>query len=810
MSAVLAFGAAVLMSVAWYSARGAADEAYDRLLLGAAFQIADAITIQDGRAEIELPVSAFELLELSERDRIFYRVLDPAGNTLTGYDDLSDPGSATGPANETVTNGSYRDATVRVARVARTFDDPQLSGEAVVIVAQTVGARSALARDLTLRSLFLVAVMGIIAIGGMIFAVRRALAPIGRLEAAIRLRDPLDLTQINTPAPRELAPFVAEINSFVERLNGRIAFMQQFIADAAHQLRTPIAALDGQVEMLSNLYVGPEGRQRLDRIKERTGQLARLANQLLSHAMVAHREKAMTATEFDLIEVTRRALDEAVPDTARDLMVSLYTSQEELIIIGDPVNAGEAIKNVIDNAVRHGASTEIRVRVSDENDRAVVEVEDDGSGIPQQYWQLAPQRFGLPSADTSGTGLGLSIASEVVAAHGGNIGFRRNDFGFVVSLSFGHAPRETPLCMSRSVAWPFAGIVCFVAGVFGAQAQTTTLFPVEGETELISIHAATDLYALRPLILDYQKLSPGTTIEVVEYVTNDLFSAAQKACKEQRPLGDLVLSSAVDQLVKLANDGCAQRASGQYLQSLPRWANWRDEVFGFTYEPIVIAYNRDLVPAGDVPRDHLELADLLRRKPEIYAGKIGTYDIRQSGIGYLLAFNDARQTTTTYGRVLESLGRANVVLRCCTSEILEEVGKGRLLLGYNMLASYAYERVREGYKLGIVMPADYTLVLSRGAIVPRIAKHSEAAVRFLDYLLSPRGQQIALDESFFFGAAGQVPPGVEGPDIATSGIARPIAIGPTLLAVQDDARRKRFLEDWAKSVVQFGGSEAPR
>ncbi len=345
-------------------------------------------------------------------------------------------------------------------------------------------------------------------------------------------------------------------------------------------------------------------------------------------------------------------------------------------------------------------------------------------------------------------------------------------------------------------------MVLLGAGSRVADAQTTVRFPAPGpETESLSIHAATDLYALRPLIADFQTMSPGTAIEVVEYVTNDLFAAAERACAEERPLGDLYLSSSVDQLVKLANDGCARRVTGPNLGRAARSANWRDEVFGFTYEPIVMVYNRERVPEGDVPRTHLELAELLRRESERYRGKVGTYDVRISGIGYLLAFNDARQTTTTYGRLLESLGRSQVVVRCCTAEILDEVVAGRLLIGYNLLGSYAYERVRRGEPLGIVLPSDYTLVLSRGAMVPRLSTRPIVAARFLDYLLSERGQAVGSAESFFFGPDRTTPPGVEGPEIATSGIARRIVVGPTLLAVQDSARRRRFLDDWTKSMI---------
>lgn len=346
-----------------------------------------------------------------------------------------------------------------------------------------------------------------------------------------------------------------------------------------------------------------------------------------------------------------------------------------------------------------------------------------------------------------------------------------------------------------------AAVLLAVTGV--AQAQTVTRFPaIAAQVDTLSIHAATDLYALEPLIRDFQSLSPGTMVEIVEYVTNDLFSTAARICAEGGSLGDVFLSSSVDQLVKLANDGCAQRIEGPDLARAPRWANWRDEVFGFTFEPIVMVYNRDSMTEAEVPRTHLELAELLRRDPDRYRGRVGTYDVRLSGIGYLLAFNDARQTTTTYGRLLESLGRAQVVVRCCTSQILDEVAAGRLLIGYNMLGSYAYGRLQRGQPIGIVMPADYTLILSRGAMVPVRAPNPAVATRFVNYLLSERGQSVGRSESFFFGLDGSAPPGIEGPDVVTSGIARPIAVGPTLLAVQDAARRKRFLEEWSQSMIQ--------
>jgi len=153
--------------------------------------------------------------------------------------------------------------------------------------------------------------------------------------------------------------------------------------------------------------------------------------------MVAHRERAVARSLVDLAELTRRALDEAIPDTLeRDIFVTLHSPPDPIVLMGDPVNLAEAIKNILDNAVRHGAPSQILVRLSVWEGRAVVQVEDDGPGIPRDQWVRVVQRFGAPSAEGRGSGLGLSIAAEVAAAHGGAISFiERGDAGFAVVMS---------------------------------------------------------------------------------------------------------------------------------------------------------------------------------------------------------------------------------------------------------------------------------------------------------------------------------------------------------------------------------------
>ena len=123
--------------------------------------------------------------------------------------------------------------------------------------------------------------------------------------------------------------------------------------------------------------------------------------------------------------------------------------------------------------------------------------------------------------------------------------------------------------------------------------------------------------------------------------SNDLYRSAVTDCHGNGPVADLLISSSVDQQVKLVNDGCAQPYRSPATAALPNNANWRDELFGVTSEPVVMVYNRTLVPAGEAPASRFDLLDLLRREGQRYSGRVATYDIEASGVGYLFAFLDS-------------------------------------------------------------------------------------------------------------------------------------------------------------------------
>ena len=253
----------------------------------------------------------------------------------------------------------------------------------------------------------------------------------------------------------------------------------------------------------------------------------------------------------------------------------------------------------------------------------------------------------------------------------------------------------------------------------------------------------------------------------------------------------------MDLQVKLVNDGYAQTVNDAQMTSWPSWAKWRNAAFGLTYEPSVVVYHKPSFEQISPPKNRSDLVALLKNEEERFYGKIATYDIERSGLGFLFLARDQEHHRNIWNLV-NAMGASGVKLYSNSSSILERVADGRFALGYNILGSYADSWVQNHPDLGVIMLEDYTVVMSRIAIVPQAAQNSELGKRLLSFLMSETGQKtMATDVKL-----PALNPDVKGENTATAlrtklgSQLRPISIGPGLIAYLDQVKRSRFISQW--------------
>lgn len=431
LAAILLLGAAVLSLAAWQYAALAARDAYDKLLMGGAVQIAENIFLQGGVVTLDPPAAA--IATLSAYDLVFYSVTDPRGIVVAGYGDLTLSASPERLRQGVVLeDGRYQGQPVRIAGLVRKVEGAPGDGWTRIIVAQTLGARAALTSDLAFKALAMIAVMSALALATAALSMRLVFSPLTRIEREIAGRQPDDLSPIALTPPPEARALVEAIDGFMLRLRERIALMQRFIADAAHQIRTPLAAIDAQVELLE--ADDPAQTAQLEGLRSRIAELGRLTSQLLDHAMVLHRARSQHRTPTDLNQLAKTVLSRAVPLTLdREISISFVPLEEAPLLDVDAISVGEALSNLIHNSVVHGARKRLSLAVERTADGVALRVRDDGPGIPISDQSRLAMPFQKGTTST-GSGLGLAIGDEVARAHGGALRFEGKDGDFSVIL----------------------------------------------------------------------------------------------------------------------------------------------------------------------------------------------------------------------------------------------------------------------------------------------------------------------------------------------------------------------------------------
>jgi len=316
------------------------------------------------------------------------------------------------------------------------------------------------------------------------------------------------------------------------------------------------------------------------------------------------------------------------------------------------------------------------------------------------------------------------------------------------------------------------------------------------------ILAATDRSYVAAVLDDFSARHPEVEVEYHDMGSADVYRRiVEGAAQGESP--DVVWSSAMDLQIKLVNDGYAQPYRSSETEALPAWARWKDEAFATTFEPVAIVYNRQRIKGDALPDSHAALLRLLADPPDQFKGRIATYDPSRSGLGFLLHSQDVVANPVVFWRLAEAFGRTGTRSFDNTSEMLDEIAAGRLLIGYNLLGSYAQVRANRDPSLAVVLPRDYTLVMSRVAFIPRLAKHPHAARLWLDYLLSAEGQRLLSANPGFFSVRDDIPVDDAARQLhrELGGAFRPIPLGTGLLTYLDKLKRRDFLRQWHETIA---------
>ena len=373
-----------------------------------------------------------------------------------------------------------------------------------------------------------------------------------------------------------------------------------------------------------------------------------------------------------------------------------------------------------------------------------------------------------------------------------------SDWGRIAVPSAGRRFRAVAGRMSGialAVALVIAGALADAGRPAGAQSRSDEISVGTGAAGSLTVVSSIDLVEMGELLEHWRARYPD--IKLTYRHKNSLYVYSDVVeCNDTRPCPDIAWSSAMDLQIKLVNDGYAARHESPATAMLPPWAVWRNEAFGVTAEPIVLVYNKMRVPPEDVPRTHADFIRLLREKGAAYRGKVAAYDPERSGTGFLFWNSDVRITADTW-QLVRAMGRTGPKLYSFAHTMLDRVSDGDQLFAYNTISSYARARAREEPAIGVVAFEDYTLVMTRLALIPKQAPHPEQAHLFLDFLLSREGQEDLARRAFGTVRLDMPPPAEAGADPARL---RPIHVGPELLAYQDQSRRRIFFRAWRKAL----------
>ncbi len=416
------------------------DQAYDRWLLDSARSLAQEIKVQQGKVVVELPPAALEIFKWDEEDKTYFKIISTEQETLAGDQNVPEPLSPeTDWSHPVYFNDTLYGESVRIVSMLVTLN--ATSERIFIHVAETLNKRRAMMTDILLADVIpqtiLVMLTGIYLLSGL----NRGLQPLHTLAKHIAARSSRDLSPIpETHVFLEVRTLTDTINDVLEQLTLAIETQQRFIANAAHQLRTPLAGLKLQAERALREQDVQAMKPALVQIQNCADRMSHLTTQLLVLAQSEPINSGYEPHVIDLGELTRKTCIDWVPKALqRNIEISFEGSQEPLYINGDEVLLRELLLNLLENAIAYGHENG-NIFVKLENQPVpCLSICDDGPGIPESEMPRVLERFyRIPGSPGNGCGLGLAIVKDIAELHHARFKLKPNtkQKGLCIELCF--------------------------------------------------------------------------------------------------------------------------------------------------------------------------------------------------------------------------------------------------------------------------------------------------------------------------------------------------------------------------------------
>ncbi len=426
--------------------RSVANSSFDRLLAGSALSISEVLTVFEGEIDVDVPYAALDMLSTAPDDRVYYSVTLSNGQLVAGYENLPESDTGRGinvsrlPGALLAYSADFRGEETSFVVLRRIISTPDGSQLVRIQVGQTQKAREQLAREQALAALLPVIAIGVLALVVVLFTINRILRPISRISADIAGRAATELQPTTLRVPMEISELVESINEFMRRLDLSMSSLRAFVGDAAHQVRTPLAAIRAQAQASLD-GSDQEMRSSLAVIERKAVNLSDLFDRMLMLATLHHRAAVRFIERFDLEEVLEEAVAKYVPSGVESNCHLLRFTQA-VPMSGDPVMLEQAFKNLIENAYAHGNAQArgLYIECAVTDSERIIFFSDRGPGVPSVARQRLFERF--KKGDLSlGAGLGLAISRQIIADNGGQLQLEdREGFSTTFAVRFPRPP----------------------------------------------------------------------------------------------------------------------------------------------------------------------------------------------------------------------------------------------------------------------------------------------------------------------------------------------------------------------------------